>query len=107
MTAWLATATPDLDLVRDTLTAIVKDTHRAADVIQRIRPLARQTDLQKARVDINDVIRDLVPLVRTEVRDHQASLEIDLTPALPDVLADRVQLPQVIINIVMNGIGMP
>ena len=60
---WLAAPSPDLDEVREALVAIVKDGHRAADVIQRIRQLATKTGPQKARVDINDVIRDVVPLV--------------------------------------------
>jgi len=100
----LAGATPELDLVRDALDAIVKDGHRAADVIQRIRQLATKTDPQKATVDINDVIRDVAALVRTEVLRHRVSLRVELAPALPRVLADRVQLQQVIINFVMNGI---
>ena len=101
---WLAGATPELDLVRDALDAIVKDGHRAADVIQRIRQLATKTDPRRATVDINDVIRDVAALVRTEVLRHQVSLRVELAPAMPLVLADRVQLQQVIINFVMNGI---
>jgi PAS domain S-box-containing protein len=101
---WLATSTPDLANVRDALDAIVKDGHRAADVIQRIRLLARKTDLQKAPLDVNDVIRDVVLLIGSEVRRHEVSLRIDLAPALPPVLADRIQLQQVLINFVINGI---
>jgi len=100
----LTTATPDLDSVREALHAIVKDGHRAADVIQRIRQLATKTDPRRATVDINDVIRDVAALVRTEVLRHQVSLRVELAPAMPLVLADRVQLQQVIINFVMNGI---
>jgi PAS domain S-box-containing protein len=101
---WLATSTPDLGSVRGALDAIVKDGHRAADVIQRIRQLAKKTDPQKARLDINDVIRDVVLLIGSEVRSHEVSLRIDLAPALPPVLADRIQLQQVLINFVSNGI---
>jgi len=101
---WLATRTPDLGGVREALAGIVKDGHRAADVIQRIRQLATKTGPQKARLDVNDVIREVVPLVGTEVRSHEVSLRIDLAPALPPVLADRVQLQQVLINFVINGI---
>jgi len=101
---WLATSNPDLGSVREALDAIVKDGHRAADVIQRIRQLATKTGPQKARLDVNDVIREVVPLVGTEVRSHEVSLRIDLAPALPPVLADRVQLQQVLINFVINGI---
>ena len=101
---WLAASPPALGSVREALDAIVKDGHRAADVIQRIRQLATKTSPQKARLDVNDVIRDVVPLIGTEVRGHEVSLRIDLAPELPPVLADRIQLQQVLINLVMNGI---
>jgi signal transduction histidine kinase len=101
---WLARADPDLDRVRDALAGIVKDGYRAGEVIQRIRQLATKTEPQKARVDIDGVIRDVIPLLRNEVLSHHVSLRMDLAPALPPVLADRVQLQQVIINLVMNGI---
>jgi PAS domain S-box-containing protein len=101
---WLAASPPDLGSVREALDAIVKDGHRASEVIQRVRQLARKTSPQKARLDMNDVIRDVVPLIGTEMRSHEVSLRIDLAPALPPVLADRVQLQQVLINLVMNGI---
>ena len=101
---WLAASPPALGSVREALDAIVKDGHRAADVIQRIRQLATKTSPQKARLDVNDVIRDVVPLIGTEVRAHDVSLRIDLAPELPPVLADRIQLQQVLINLVMNGI---
>jgi PAS domain S-box-containing protein len=101
---WLAASPPDLDHVREALDAIVKDGHRAAEVIRRIRQLATKTSPQKARLDVNDVIRDVVPLIGTQMRSHEVSLRIDLAPVLPPVLADRVQLQQVLINFVMNGI---
>ncbi len=101
---WLATADPDLDMVRDALDAIVKDGYRAGEVIQRIRQLVTKGEPQKARVDINGVIRDVIPLLRNEVLRHRVSSQMDMAPALPPVLADRVQLQQVIINLVMNGI---
>ena len=101
---WLAAAQPDLGMVRDALAAVVNDGHRAGDVIQRIRQLATKSDPQRARLDVNDVIRDVLPLVRTEVRNHDVSLRLDLAPALRPVLGDRVQLQQVLINLVMNGI---
>jgi len=101
---WLTAATPDLASAREALHAIVKDGHRAADVIQRIRQLATRSGPHKARLDVNDVIRDVVPLIGTEVRSHAVSLRLDLASALPPVLADRVQLQQVLINFVMNAI---
>jgi PAS domain S-box-containing protein len=101
---WLAAASPDLGPVRLALDAIAKDGHRAADVIHRIRQLATKTAPQKAQLEINDVIRDVVPLVRTEVLSHQVSLLIDPAPGLPPILGDRIQLQQVLINLVMNGL---
>ena len=101
---WLASATPDLDRAREALEAIVKDGHRAGDVIQRIRQLATRTGPQKVRLEVNDVIRDLVPLIGPEIRSHEVSLRLDLAPGLPPVVADRVQLQQVLINLAMNGI---
>jgi len=101
---WLAAADPDLDMVRDALAAIVKDGHRAGDVIQRIRQLATKAEPHRTRLDVNDVIRDVVPLVRSEVLSHQVSLQVDLAPVSPLVLGDRVQLQQVIINLVLNGV---
>jgi PAS domain S-box-containing protein len=101
---WLAATDPDLDEVRDALAAIVKDGHRAAEVIQRIRQLATKTDPQKVPIDVNEIIRDVVPLVHPEVRRYHVSLRVELASALTPVLGDRVQLQQVILNLVMNGI---
>jgi len=100
---WLATTTPDLDRVREALDGIVKDGHRAADVIHRIRQLMSKNEPQRARLDVNDVIRDVVPLVRSEMLSHRVSLQLDLAPVFLPVLGDRVQLQQVLINLVMNG----
>ena len=75
-----------------------------ADVIQRIRQLATKRGPEKGRVDVNDVIRDVVPLIDTELRGHEVALRMDLASALPSILADRVELQQVLINFVMNGI---
>jgi C4-dicarboxylate-specific signal transduction histidine kinase len=101
---WLAAERPDLEQVREALDGIVADGHRAADVIQRIRQLATKTVPQEVRLDINDVISDVVPLVRTEVLRHQVSLRLQLDSMLAPVLGDRVQLQQVILNLVMNGL---
>jgi len=101
---WLAAANPDLDQVRDAMAAIVKDGHRAADVVQRIRQLATKTEPRKAWFDINDVVRDVLSIVRSELRHHDVALAVDLASGLPPVLGDRVQLQQVVLNLVMNGI---
>jgi len=100
---WLATPNPPLDVVREALDAIVADGHRAGDVIQRIRQLATKTDPQREAVAINDLIGDMLPLLRPEVHRHDVSLRLDLAPNLRPVHGDRVQLQQVLINLVMNG----
>ena len=100
---WLAADHPDIDSVREALAGVATDGHRAAEVIQRIRSLTRRTDPQRERLDINDVIREVVLLARPEVVGHRVSMRTALASALPAVLGDRVQLQQVLINLVMNG----
>jgi signal transduction histidine kinase len=100
---WLAATNPPLDMVHGALTAIVRDGHRAADVIQRIRQMAAKTVSPKAPVDLNDVIRDVIPIVRAALLRDEVSLAVELAAELPRVLGDRVQLQQVILNLVMNG----
>jgi PAS domain S-box-containing protein len=100
---WLAADPPAIDSVREALAGVATDSHRAAEVIQRIRALCRRTDPQRERLDINDVIREVLLLVRHEVLGHQVSLRTDLASALPAVLGDRVPLQQVMINLVING----
>jgi signal transduction histidine kinase len=73
-------------------------------VIRRIRALAQKTDPQKAWLDLNDVIHEVVALMHSEVRQQRGALRTDLAAALPPVLGDRIQLQQVILNLVINGI---
>jgi signal transduction histidine kinase len=69
-----------------------------------VRALANKTDIEKAPLDINDVVREVIALVQLELTSHGVSLRTEPAPTLPRILADRVQLQQVIINLVMNGI---
>jgi signal transduction histidine kinase len=73
-------------------------------VIRRLRALTRKSDPQKMPLDINDVVQDVVALVQREVLNHRVRLRLDLDPKLTTVFGDRVQLQQVIINMIMNGI---
>jgi signal transduction histidine kinase len=73
-------------------------------VIRRVRALVNKTDIEKAPLDLNDVVREVIPLVQRELISHLVSLRTELAPALPMILGDRIQLQQVIINLVMNGI---
>jgi PAS domain S-box-containing protein len=101
---WLDRGTPDLDAARRSVEWVLDDGNRASDVIRRIRALANKTDIEKAPLDINDVVREVIGLVQGELISHRVSLRMEFAPALPVVLADRVQLQQVMINLVMNGI---
>ena len=101
---WLDRATPDLDAVRRSVEWVIDDNNRAAAVIQRVRALAKKDEIEKVPLDINDLVREVIALVQRELISHQVSLRMELTPALPMIPGDRVQLQQVIINLVMNGI---
>jgi signal transduction histidine kinase len=83
---------------------IINDGNRASEVIRRVRALANKTTLEKVPLDVNDVVRETIPLVRRELISHGVLLRMELAPALPMILGDWVQLQQVIINLVMNGI---
>jgi signal transduction histidine kinase len=101
---FLTSTTPNLDEVRDGLRAIARDGRRASDVIARIRALARRTSTEKQPVDINDVIRDVVALAEGEARRTRARLRTELAGNLPRVLGDAVQLQQVVLNLLLNGL---
>jgi PAS domain S-box-containing protein len=101
---WLDRETPDLDAARRSVEWIINDGNRASEVIRRVRALANKTDIEKVPLDVNDVVREVIPLVQRELISHRASLRMELKPALPMILGDRVQLQQVIINLVMNGV---
>jgi PAS domain S-box-containing protein len=101
---WLGRGTPDLDAARRSVEWVIDDGNRASEVIRRVRALAKKTDIEMVPLDVNDVIREVIVLVQRELISHQVSLRMELAPKLPMVLADRVQLQQVMINLVMNGI---
>ena len=101
---WLDRTPPDLNEARGAVEAIIKDGSRAGEVIQRVRALVNKTSDQKAPLAINDVINEVLGLVQHELLSHLVSLRLELTPGLPVVLADRIQLQQVILNLVINGI---
>src|SRR6202030_1247968 len=102
--SWLDRETPDLDAARRSVNWIIDDGNRASEVIRRVRALARKSDIEKAPLDINDVVKEVIALVRRELFSHLVSVRTDFAPALPMILGDRVHLQQVIINLVMNSI---
>jgi PAS domain S-box-containing protein len=102
--SWLDRGTPDLDAARRSVEWIIRDGNRANEVIQRVRALANKSDIEKVPLDVNDVVREVTALVQRELISHRVSLRMELAPTLPMILGDRVQMQQVIINLMMNGI---
>ncbi|UVK40707.1 PAS domain S-box protein [Mesorhizobium sp. AR10] len=100
---WLDREVPDLAEVRETLRDMISDGRRAGEIIHRLRALSKRTETQKVGLDINDAISEVIPLVQHEVLSRRVSLRLELAPKLPAVLGDRVQLQQVIINLIVNG----
>jgi PAS domain S-box-containing protein len=100
---WLGRDAPQLDEARGAVEGMISDGNRAAEIIRRVRALAKKTDTLKVTLPINEVIDEVVLLLQREVLSHRASLRLELASDLPPVLVDRIQLQQVIINLVMNG----
>jgi len=101
---WLDREIPDLAAARRSAEWVIEDGNRASDVIRRVRALANKSDIEKTPLDVNNVVRDVIALTQRELSSHGVSLRTELAPILPTILGDRVQLQQVIINLVMNGI---
>jgi C4-dicarboxylate-specific signal transduction histidine kinase len=95
---------PDLDEVQDALSAIRQDGMRAGEVIRGLRALARKSGPQLTRLDLDDVIRDVLAIARGELLRHDVVLRTELTAIGRPVLGDRVQLQQVLLNLIMNGV---
>jgi PAS domain S-box-containing protein len=101
---WLAGKPPDLEEARACLRRIIRDGNRAGDVITRLRSLVKKSAPAKARLDLNDTIQEVLLITEPEARRHRVFVRTELAAALPPVRGDRVQLQQVILNLVMNGI---
>ena len=101
---WLAADPPNLDEARDTLTRILRDGRRASDVIQRIRALLKRRAPESVPQDVNELIREVLALVQDALRTARVSTQVELGGNVPAVLGDRVQIQQVVLNLVMNGI---
>jgi C4-dicarboxylate-specific signal transduction histidine kinase len=103
---WLSKDPPPFDEVRASVEAMMSDAERASVIIAKIRALAQNTAPQMAILGINDVIAEAVALVRRELDDHGVVLrqELELAPGTALVTGDRIQLQQVIINLIMNSI---
>src|SRR6516162_1313200 len=95
---------PDLVETREAIRAIIRDGNRAADVISRMRALFKKARPVKEQLNINDAIEEVVVLTRGEARRNKVALRMELAPNLPLIMADRVQVQQVAMNLILNGI---
>jgi len=101
---WLGGDTPNLEEARAAATRMVNDGTRAAEIISRIRLLFSKGAPQRELLDVNQVIREIIVLLRGELERHSISVRPDLAAGLPQVMADRVQLQQVMMNLISNSI---
>jgi C4-dicarboxylate-specific signal transduction histidine kinase len=102
--AWLGAKSPNLDHVRVVLGQTVKDAMRAGGVTYRIHDLVKKTPPLIARLDVNEAVLDIITLTRSELLRHGISLETELATGLPLIEGDRIQLQQVILNLVLNAV---
>ena len=100
---FLAHDNADLNEVRDILKDIVAEDKRAGEVIRRLRLLLKKGEVQHQPFDLNEVVREVLKLVRSDLVNQGVAVHTELAPALPEVNADRVQLQQVLLNLVMNA----
>lgn len=101
---WLAAQPPNVDEVGQVLGRIIKDANRAADVLGRIRQLIKKAPPRKEPVDINGAIREVIELTRGEATKSGASVQTQLADGLPSIEGDRVELQQVLLNLIVNAI---
>jgi C4-dicarboxylate-specific signal transduction histidine kinase len=100
---WLDRDQPDLDAARDALSRIVRDAHRAGNVIHGLRALAQKSGPQRTELDINDAIQEVLALSRSYLQQHGVVLHTDLSGEVRPVCGDRVQLQQVLLNLITNA----
>ena len=101
---WLGRDEPDVSEARETASRVVTDVTRAAEIISRISLLFKKGALQRELVDVNELIREMIVLLRSEANRYSISIRIELAEDLPEVMADRVQLQQVFMNLMLNAI---
>jgi PAS domain S-box-containing protein len=101
---WLGRDEPHVAEACEAASRLVKDVTRAADIIGRISSLFKKGALQRELVDVNELIREMIVLLRSEASRYSISIRTELAEGLPQVMADRVQLQQVFMNLMLNGI---
>jgi PAS domain S-box-containing protein len=100
---WLTRDEPDLEKARMTAQRMARDARRASDIITHIRSLMNKAASQRALVDVNSLIQDVLELTQWELRKREVSVHMELATSIPVIMGDRVQLQQVILNLILNG----
>ncbi len=100
---WLKRDHPDLEEVRDAASRMIEDAMRAAEIIDRMKSLYKKATPQREMVNVNEVIKEIIALLRNEGARYGISIRSELAPAVPNVMGDRVQLQQVLMNLMING----
>jgi PAS domain S-box-containing protein len=100
---WLTRDQPDLEEAREAASRMARDATRAADIVRRIRLLFKKVSPQRELVDVNEVIREMIVLLRSEATRYAICVRAELASDLPQVMGDRVQLQQVLMNLLLNG----
>jgi C4-dicarboxylate-specific signal transduction histidine kinase len=101
---WLTRDHPDLEEAREAASRIVKDATRAAGIISRVRLLFKKSTPQQELVDVNEAIREMIVLLRSEATRYNITVRMELAADLPWIMGDRVQLQQVLMNLMVNSI---
>jgi signal transduction histidine kinase len=101
---WLSTDPPNFDEAREAISRIARDGNRAGDVIARIRAFLKKDEPVMRRLDVNDIVREIVTLTQSEADRRGALVQTDLASKLPVAAGDRVQLQQLLLNLVINAL---
>jgi signal transduction histidine kinase len=101
---WLKRELPDVDAAIEATSRIVNDGTRATEIIERLRSLYKKSAPQRELVEVNEIIREMVGLLLAEANQYEVSIRADLGADLPKITADRVQLQQVFMNLILNAI---
>lgn len=101
---WMGLEHPDIEEAREAVSRIIQDVTRASEIINRISVLFKKAQPEREFVDVNEVIREMISLMRSEAGRRGITIHTELASSLPNVRADRVQLQQVFMNLILNGI---
>jgi signal transduction histidine kinase len=101
---WLTREDPDLVEAREAALGVIRNAKRAADIINRIRSISKKDESKRQLADVNGLILEMIALLRSEANRYSVSVRTELSAELPRVMADSVQVQQVLMNLIMNGI---